>query len=154
MLDQATREGLNLSRDDLRGLPRSERDRLRSLAMLALPESCVLDIHLSTQAAQGLEPALPAELVERRLGCVVVLQADPAVILERRRGRDGRMDPHDTLEDIAKQQSFNLAIAHRLNAQAVVFIDAGRPIARVVADLDQALGPAAGRTDSLRRPSQ
>lgn len=139
MLDQATREGLNLSRDDLRGLPRSERERLRSLAMRTLPESCILDIHLSTQAAQGLEPALPAELAERRLGCVVVLQADPAVVLERRRGRGGRMDPHDTLEDIAEQQAFNLVIANRLNAQVVVVIDAGRPLDEVVADLDQAL---------------
>jgi adenylate kinase len=142
MLEQATREGLRLERDGLRQLPRADRERLRSQAIRDLPDSCILDIHLSTQATQGLEPALPAELLDRPLGCIIILQAEPAIVLERRASRAGRSDPHDTLEDIAKQQAFNLSVARSLKASSVVVIDAGRPIQEVVRDLDAALEQA------------
>ena len=127
MLEQARNEGQSLDRDDLRVSPKADRDRLRNLALDALPEACILDIHLSTRAAQGLETALPSKLRNQSLGKIVILQADPTVILARRARRSNRKDPQDTPQDIAAQQAFNLEFASSLSSQGVVLIDAALP---------------------------
>lgn len=131
MLEQAQRVDPAVSRDDLRLLPTEERDRLRATAIRLLPVDCILDVHLSTRVASGLEPALPRELRSKRLGVVAILQADPQIILARRMARSGRKDPNDSAHDIVMQQAFNLEVAQELDCKSVVLIDASRPTSDV-----------------------
>lgn len=107
MLDAAKQHHNVATRDDLRRLSEGERRALREAAAETLPEDCIVDIHLSVRTKTGLESSIPRALFMKAVDTIIVLEARPEAILERRRSRVARSDSSDTEESLAEQQLFN-----------------------------------------------
>jgi adenylate kinase len=137
MLSAAKERNLVADRDGLRSLPEEVRRALRVETLASLPEEGILDTHLSIRTPHGLEPAVPMTL--RPWGKIVLLEAPPALILDRRQSRVGRADFSDSLETIEAQQVYNRAYALQPPSQGVTVLDASRSIVQVAAMLRELL---------------
>jgi adenylate kinase len=138
MLKHARQAGFKGGRDELPTHPAVARWRADVAA--ALPEHVIIDGHLVVADQQGLRDAMPPELKEPGfLQAIAILHADPAAILERRRGdRPGGDVP---TEFIARHQAAIVDHAEALEGVEVRVLEVtGRESHDVAADLVRLLG--------------
>jgi adenylate kinase len=114
MIDIAKEEGLVEDRDQMRTLSLQQQRELqiKSAEKVASMGNVILDTHCSVKTPQGYMPGLP-EWVVRKLEpkSVVVVEADPEEIYNRRAKDTTRNRDPDTKDQIAEHQFVNRAAA-------------------------------------------
>lgn len=107
LVAEANRLGYSVNRDALRLLPPNTLENLRNRVVASIPDRIILDMHLSIRTVDGFRAAIPDALLHAgSIRALIVLEADPAVILERRTARPGRQDdPGD--REVHAHQAFN-----------------------------------------------
>jgi len=114
MIDIAKEEGLVQDRDQMRTLSLQQQRELqiKTAEKVANMGNVIVDTHCSVKTPQGYMPGLP-EWVVRKLQptSVVVVEADPEEIFNRRAKDATRNRDPDTKEQIAEHQFVNRAAA-------------------------------------------
>ena len=114
MIDIATEEGLVKDRDQMRTLTLEQQKELqiKTAEKVANMGNVIVDTHCSVKTPQGYMPGLP-EWVIRKLkpNSIVVVEADPEEIFNRRAKDTTRNRDPDTKEQIAEHQFVNRAAA-------------------------------------------
>ncbi len=117
MFEIAKRENLVSSRDEMRKLEpevqkRIQRLAARAIAEIAKRENVVVDTHCTIKTPRGFLPGLPSWVLEElKPARIVLIEASPEEIRERRAGDETRQRDEDTLEEIELHQSMNRAMA-------------------------------------------
>jgi len=114
MIDIAREEGLVQDRDDMRKLTLTQQKDLqvKTAEKVSGMGNVIVDTHCSVKTPQGYMPGLP-EWVVRKLNpsSVVVVEADPEEIFNRRAKDTTRNRDPDTTDEIAEHQFVNRAAA-------------------------------------------
>jgi adenylate kinase len=114
MSEIAIEEGLVKDRDEMRKLTLDEQKdlQIKSAEKIANMENVILDTHCTIKTPKGYLPGLP-EWVIKKLNptAIVVVEADPEEIFNRRTGDPTRNRDPDTKEQIAEHQMINRATA-------------------------------------------
>lgn len=135
MLEHARCSGFKGSRDQMGTHPKA--GRWRAQVVGALPRDVVIDGHLVVTDGNGFKDAMPPELKEPGiLNHLVVLIAEPWVVLERRRTRS-RPGDDVSLDLIGRHQA---AIIDQARA-----LDLDRDAIRIMDITDVSSGDAANR---------
>ena len=114
MFEAASARGTVKSRDDMRRLPPAvQKDIQRDAAVrIAALGDVVVDTHCSIKTPSGYLPGLPAWVLEElRPSAIVLVEADPKQILQRRQSDASRKRDEDTLEAIVEHQEYNRRFA-------------------------------------------
>ncbi|MCL4334716.1 MAG: adenylate kinase [Candidatus Thermoplasmatota archaeon] len=125
MFELAKEINLVENRDQLRKLPVDTQINLQKKASSAIGrmDNVIIDTHMSIKSPNGFLPGLPEWVLrELKVSAFYLVEADPKLILERRR-RDGtRNRDNDTIEDITNQQNINryYAVAYSVYTGATV----------------------------------
>jgi len=114
MVDIATETGLVKDRDEMRKLTLEQQKdlQIKSAEKIASMENVILDTHCTVKTPKGYMPGLP-EWVIKRINpmAIVVVEADPEEIFNRRAGDPTRNRDPDTKEQINEHQMINRAAA-------------------------------------------
>ena len=114
MIEIAKKLGIAKDRDEMRKLSLEQQKELqiKTAEAVAKMGDVIVDTHCTIKTPQGYMPGLP-EWVIRKLNpkTIVVVEADPEEIFNRRAKDTTRNRDPDTVEQIAEHQQINRAIA-------------------------------------------
>ena len=114
MIDIAKETGLVKERDEMRKLTLEQQKELqiKSAEKVASMGNVILDTHCTVKTPKGYMPGLP-EWVLKRINptAIVVVEADPKEIFNRRANDPTRNRDPDTKEQIEEHQMINRAAA-------------------------------------------
>ena len=114
MIDIAKEMGLVKDRDEMRKLTLEQQKdlQIRSAEKVASMGDVILDTHCTVKTPKGYMPGLP-EWVLKKLNptAIVVVEADPDEIFNRRAKDSTRNRDPDSEEEIAEHQQINRAAA-------------------------------------------
>ena len=114
MIDIAKEMGLVKDRDEMRKLTLEQQKdlQIKSAEKIASMGNAILDTHCTVITPKGYMPGLP-EWVIRKLNptAIIVVEADPEEIFNRRAGDPTRYRDSDTKEQIEEHQMINRATA-------------------------------------------
>jgi len=114
MIDIAKETGLAKDRDEMRGLSLEQQKQLqiKTAEKVAQMKNVIVDTHCTIKTLRGYMPGLP-EWVIKKLNptALVVVEADPEEIYNRRAKDATRNRDPDSEEEIAEHQQINRAIA-------------------------------------------
>jgi len=114
MSELAIESGLVKDRDEMRKLTLEQQKELqiKSAEKIASMSNVILDTHCTVKTPKGYMPGLP-EWVIKRINpmAIVVVEADPQEIYDRRAGDPTRNRDPDTKEQINEHQMINRAAA-------------------------------------------
>ena len=119
MFEIASESGLVKDRDDMRKLSVEEQKELQIKAAekIASMENVILDTHCTIKTPQGYMPGLPEWVVNKlKPQSIVLVEADPEEIYNRRKSDKSRNRDPDTTEEINEHQMINRAIAMAYSA--------------------------------------
>ena len=114
MTDMAKEIGLVKDRDDMRKLTLEQQKELqiKSAEKVASMGNVILDTHCTVKTPKGYMPGLPEWVIKRiNPTAIVVVEADPEEIYNRRANDSTRNRDPDTKEQIAEHQMINRAAA-------------------------------------------
>ena len=114
MADMAKEIGLIKNRDDMRKLTLEQQKELqiKSAEKVAKIGNVILDTHCTVKTPKGYMPGLPEWVIKRiNPTAIVVVEADPEEIYNRRANDSTRNRDPDTKEQIAEHQMMNRAAA-------------------------------------------
>lgn len=114
MADMAKEIGLIKDRDDMRKLTLEQQKELqiKSAEKVASMGNVILDTHCTVKTPKGYMPGLPEWVIKRiKPTAIVVVEADPDEIFNRRANDSTRNRDPDTKEQIAEHQMMNRAAA-------------------------------------------
>jgi adenylate kinase len=114
MIDIATELGLVKDRDEMRKLSLDQQKQLqmKTAEKVGKMKNVILDTHCTIKTPKGYMPGLP-EWVLRKLNptAIVIVEADPQEIFNRRAKDTTRNRDPDSVEKIAEHQMINRAAA-------------------------------------------
>ena len=114
MIDIAKELGLVKDRDEMRKLTLDQQKQLqiKTAEKIAQMKNVILDTHCTVKTPKGYMPGLP-EWVLRKLNptAIVIVEADPQEIFNRRAKDETRNRDPDSMEKIAEHQMINRAAA-------------------------------------------
>jgi len=114
MVDIAQETGLVKNRDEMRKLTLEQQKdlQIKAAEKIASMGNVILDTHCTVKTPKGYMPGLP-EWVIKKLNptAIVVVEADPEEIYNRRAGDPSRSRDPDTKEQIDEHQMVNRAAA-------------------------------------------
>ena len=114
MIDIAKELGLVKDRDEMRKLTLDQQKQLqiKTAEKIAQMKNVILDTHCTVKTPKGYMPGLP-EWVLRKLNptAIVIVEADPQEIFNRRAKDATRNRDPDSMEKIAEHQMINRAAA-------------------------------------------
>jgi len=114
MVDIAKEMGLVQDRDDMRKLTLEQQRELqiKSAERTAQMKNVIVDTHCTVKTLQGYMPGLPEWVITKlKPSAIVVVEADPKEIYNRRASDTTRNRDPDTEEEIAEHQQINRAAA-------------------------------------------
>lgn len=114
MFEVAKERGLVSSRDAMRKLaPTVQREIQKEAARrIATRGDVIVDTHCTVQTPKGFLPGLPAWVLEAlQPASIVLVEADPETISQRRQGDATRVRDADSAEQIRLHQELNRAAA-------------------------------------------
>ena len=114
MADMAKEIGLVKDRDDMRKLTLEQQKdlQIKSAEKVAKMGNVILDTHCTVKTPKGYMPGLPEWVVKRiNPTAIVVVEADPQEIYNRRADDPTRKRDSDTVEQIEEHQMINRAAA-------------------------------------------
>jgi adenylate kinase len=114
MIDIATDLGLVKDRDEMRKLTLDQQKQLqiKTAEKIGKMKNVILDTHCTIKTPKGYMPGLP-EWVLRKLNptAIILVEADPQEIFNRRAKDTTRNRDPDSIEQIAEHQMMNRAAA-------------------------------------------
>jgi adenylate kinase len=114
MIDIATDLGLVKDRDEMRKLTLDQQKKLqiKTAEKVGKMKNVILDTHCTVKTSKGYMPGLP-EWVLRKLNptAIIIVEADPQEIFNRRAKDTTRNRDPDSVEKIAEHQMINRAAA-------------------------------------------
>ena len=119
MSDMAIETGLVKDRDEMRNLTLDQQKNLqiKSAERIASMGNIILDTHCTVKTPKGYMPGLPEWVIKRiNPTAIVVVEADPEEIYNRRVNDPSRNRDPDTVEQIAEHQMMNRAAAMAYSA--------------------------------------
>jgi adenylate kinase len=119
MSDMAMETGLVKDRDEMRKLTLEQQKNLqiKSAERIASMGNIILDTHCTVKTPKGYMPGLPEWVIKRiNPTAIVVVEADPEEIFNRRANDPSRNRDPDTVEQIAEHQMMNRAAAMAYSA--------------------------------------
>ncbi|UCF50026.1 MAG: adenylate kinase [Thermoplasmatales archaeon] len=119
MSDMAMETGLVKDRDEMRKLTLEQQKNLqiKSAERIASMGNIILDTHCTVKTPKGYMPGLPEWVIKRiNPTAIVVVEADPEEIYNRRANDPSRNRDPDTVEQIAEHQMMNRAAAMAYSA--------------------------------------
>lgn len=114
MIDIAKEIGLVKDRDEMRKLTLEQQKELqiRSAEKVASMGNVILDTHCTVKTPKGYMPGLPEWVLKKlKPTAIVVVEADPDEIYNRRAKDATRNRDPDSIEQIAEHQQINRAAA-------------------------------------------
>jgi adenylate kinase len=114
MIDIAKEMGLVKDRDEMRKLTLEQQKELqiRSAEKVASMGNVILDTHCTVKTPKGYMPGLPEWVLKKlKPTAIVVVEADPDEIYNRRAKDTTRNRDPDSIEQIAEHQQINRAAA-------------------------------------------
>jgi adenylate kinase len=114
MTDIAKEMGLVKDRDEMRTLTLEQQKdlQIKSAEKIASMGNVILDTHCTVKTPKGYMPGLPEWIIKKlNPTSIVVVEADPEEIFNRREGDPTRSRDPDTKEQIAEHQMVNRAAA-------------------------------------------
>ena len=114
MIDIAKELGIAKDRDEMRKLSLEQQKELqiKTAETVAKMGNVIVDTHCTIKTPQGYMPGLPEWVIKRlKPRTIVVVEADPEEIFNRRAKDTTRNRDPDTVEQIAEHQQINRAIA-------------------------------------------
>jgi len=114
MIDIAKEMGLVKDRDEMRKLTLEQQKKLqiRSAEKVASMGNVILDTHCTVKTPKGYMPGLPEWVLKKlKPTAIVVVEADPDEIYNRRAKDAARNRDPDSTEQIAEHQQINRAAA-------------------------------------------
>lgn len=114
MADMAIEMNLVKDRDEMRKLTLEQQKKLqiKSAEKVASMGNVILDTHCTVKTPKGYMPGLPEWVIKRiNPTAIVVVEADPEEIYNRRANDPSRNRDPDTVEQIAEHQMINRAAA-------------------------------------------
>ncbi len=114
MIDTAKEMGLVKDRDEMRKLTLEQQKELqiRSAEKVASMGNVILDTHCTVKTPKGYMPGLPEWILKKlKPTAIVVVEADPDEIYNRRAKDATRNRDPDSIEQIAEHQQINRAAA-------------------------------------------
>jgi len=114
MIDIAKEMGLVENRDEMRKLTLEQQKKLqiKTAEKIAKMKNVIVDTHCTVKTSKGYMPGLP-EWVIKKLNptVIVVVEADPEEIYNRRVNDETRSRDSDSKDEIAEHQQINRAAA-------------------------------------------
>jgi adenylate kinase len=114
MIDIAKELGLVKDRDEMRKLTLDQQKQLqiKTAEKVGKMKNVILDTHCTVKTPKGYMPGLP-EWVLRKLNptAIIIVEADPQEIFNRRAKDTTRNRDPDSVEKIAEHQMMNRAVA-------------------------------------------
>ncbi len=114
MADIAEKKGLVKNRDKMRKLSLEQQKdlQIKSAEKIASMGNVILDTHCTIKTPQGYMPGLPEWVIKKlQPQTIVIVEADPEEIWQRRTKDTTRNRDLDTKDEIAEHQQVNRAIA-------------------------------------------
>ena len=114
MIDIAKEMGLVKDRDEMRKLTLEQQKELqiRSAEKVASMGNVILDTHCTVKTPKGYMPGLPEWVLKKlKPTAIVVVEADPDEIYNRRAKDTARNRDPDSIEQIAEHQQINRSAA-------------------------------------------
>lgn len=114
MFEIAHNEGLVQNRDDMRKLTLEQQKELQIKAAekVGSMDNVILDTHCSIKTPKGYMPGLPEWVIKKiNPTAIVLVEAGPEEIFNRRASDTTRNRDPDTKEQIAEHQMMNRAVA-------------------------------------------
>jgi adenylate kinase len=114
MADIAIEQGLVKNRDEMRKLTlKQQKDlQIKSAEKIASMKNVILDTHCTIKTPKGYMPGLPEWVIKKLMPtAIVVVEADPKEIYDRRANDPTRNRDPDTIEQINEHQMINRAAA-------------------------------------------
>ena len=114
MINIAKEKGLVKDRDEMRELSLEQQKELQiqTAEKVASMKNVIVDTHCTVKTPKGYMPGLPEWVVKRlKPTAIVVVEADPEEIYNRRAKDDTRSRDIDSKEKIAEHQQINRAAA-------------------------------------------
>ncbi len=127
MVEIAKELGYVKDRDDMRKLtlPQQKELQVKSAEKVASMGNVILDTHCTIKTQQGYMPGLPEWVISRlKPQSIVLVEADPEEIYNRRKSDESRNRDPDTIDEINEHQMMNRAasMAYSANSGATVKI--------------------------------
>lgn len=119
MIEIAKRLGWAKDRDEMRKLPLEKQKELqiKTAEEVAKMGNVIVDTHCTIKTPQGYMPGLPEWVVTKlKPKTIVIVEADPEEIYNRRQKDETRRRDQDSIEEIAEHQQMNRAIAMAYSA--------------------------------------
>lgn len=114
MEEIAKKKGLIKNRDEMRKLTLDQQKdlQIKSAEQISKMKNVILDTHCTIKTPKGYMPGLP-EWVIKKLGptAIVIVEADPKEIFNRRANDATRNRDPDSIEQITEHQMMNRAVA-------------------------------------------
>lgn len=110
MFEMAKDIGIVQNRDELRKLPVDTQINLQKKAsnVIGKMDKVIVDTHMSIKSHGGFLPGLPEWVLrELKIGAFFIIEADPNLIVERRKSDGTRTRDSATGEDIRTHQEIN-----------------------------------------------
>jgi adenylate kinase len=114
MIDIAEQKGLVENRDEMRKLSLEQQKELqiKTAEKVGEMENVVVDTHCTIKTPRGYMPGLPEWVIKKlKPSVIVIVEADPEEIYNRRAKDATRKRDPDTPEEIAEHQQINRAAA-------------------------------------------
>ena len=114
MIDIAKEKGLVKDRDEMRKLSLDQQKKLQiqTAEKVANMKNVIVDTHCTVKTPKGYMPGLPEWVVKKlKPIAIVVVEADPEEIYNRRANDETRDRDPDSIEKIAEHQQINRAAA-------------------------------------------
>lgn len=114
MIDIALKQKLVNDRDEMRKLTLEQQKELqiKTAEQVAAMDNVILDTHCTIKTPKGYMPGLPEWVIKKlKPTAIVVVEADPQEIYNRRAKDTTRSRDPDSIEQIAEHQMMNRAIA-------------------------------------------
>ena len=114
MIDIAQETGLAQDRDGMRKLSLEQQRQLqiKTAETIAAMPNVIVDTHCTIKTPQGYLPGLPEWVITKlKPTSIVIVEADPTEIYNRRANDKTRTRDPDTIEQITEHQQINRAAA-------------------------------------------
>ena len=125
-------------RDEMRKLTLEQQKKLqiKSAEKIAKMGNVILDTHCTVKTPKGYMPGLPEWVIKRiNPTAIIIVEADPEEIYNRRAGDPTRNRDPDTVEQIAEHQMIN-------RAAAMAYAALSGATVKIVFNHDNAIGDA------------
>ena len=119
MIDLALEKGLVKNRDEMRKLSLIQQKDMQILSAekVANMKNVILDTHCTVKTKKGYMPGLPEWVIKKlKPSVIVIVEADPKEIYNRRVNDNTRNRDPDSIEKIDEHQQINRAVAMAYSA--------------------------------------